>query len=157
MAGKKKAGAPIGDREYEALAGFRYALRRFLAFSESAAGAVGLSPRQYQALLAVKGERGGARLTIGDLAARLGIRHHSAVGLVDRLSALGLLDRVAGSEDRRRVYLRLTRRGEQRLRGLAAVHRDQLRQLRPELEALLESLAGQSGRRQPPRRSRSSR
>jgi DNA-binding MarR family transcriptional regulator len=146
----------LGPAEYQALAGFRHALRRFLAFSESAARAVGLSPRQHQALLAVKGAPPGGRLTIGDLAATLGVRHHSAVGLVDRLAALGLLARRTDARDRRRIHLALTGRGARRLAGLAAVHRLELRRLRPELEALLRSLgpAASPRARRPPSRSR---
>src|SRR5215469_11314344 len=71
--------------DYERLAEFRYLLRRFLIFSESAAVAAGLTAQQHQALLAIKGAGSMADLTTGALAERLGIRHHSAVGLVDRL------------------------------------------------------------------------
>ena len=126
------------DHEYEALAGFRSALRRFLAFSETAARSLGLGPRQYQALLAIRAFAG--EPSVGDLAAELAIRHHSAVGLVDRLAGLGFLRRTPDRRDRRRVCLRLTRRGAQRLEKRAAVHREQLRQLRPQLEALLRIL-----------------
>jgi DNA-binding MarR family transcriptional regulator len=136
---------PIRQRDYAALAGFRSALRRFLAFSETAAREVGLGPRQYQALLAIRAFPGG-QPAVGELATELAVRHHSAVGLVDRLAALGLIERVPDRSDRRRVCLRLTRRGARRLEELAAVHREQLRQLRPQLAALLRVLA------RPPRR-----
>jgi hypothetical protein len=39
----------------DVLAAFRYALRRFLAFSEQAARQAGVTPQQYLALLAVLG------------------------------------------------------------------------------------------------------
>jgi DNA-binding MarR family transcriptional regulator len=129
----------VAQGEYEALAEFRYALRRFLRFSEQAAEAVGLTPRQHQALLAVRGspER---RLSVGDLAERLQVRHHSAVGLVDRLATLGLATRVAGTADRRQRFVGLTRRGERVLESLTAAHRDELRQLGPRIEPLLDAL-----------------
>jgi DNA-binding MarR family transcriptional regulator len=130
----------VSQSEYEALAAFRATLGQFLAFSESAAQATGLKPRQHQALLAIKGAPNRQRLTIGELAERLHIRHHSAVGLVDRLQSLGLLKREASSRDRRRVYPVLTRRGTGTLERLAAVHREELRQIGPRLLALLESL-----------------
>ena len=142
---------PLRDDEYAALAGFRSALRQFLAFSETAARSLGLGPRQYQALLAIRAWPAGGRPTVGDLAGQLAIRHHSAVGLVDRLVSLRLLDREADRHDRRRVYLRLTRRGRQRLEKLAAVHRAQLGQLRPQLAALLRILGPARRPRRRPR------
>ena len=123
---------------YASLAGFRRALRRFLAFSDQAARAAGIGPRQYQALLAIRASGDGG-LTIGDLAAELGLRHHSTVELVDRMGAQRLLARHHSGSDRRRVYVRLSRRGQNLLGRLAAVHREQLSQLRPELEAVLRT------------------
>jgi len=130
---------PVSQREYEALAGFRAALRAFLAFSEAAAGAAGLTPRQHQALLAVRGA-GPPGCAVGDLARELGVRHHSAVGLVDRLSALGLLRRETKGPDRRRVTLSLTARGRNRLEALTDAHRRELRQVAPRLKDLLATL-----------------
>jgi DNA-binding MarR family transcriptional regulator len=134
-----RKGSGVTQKEYEALAAFREALRDFLAFSEQAARAVGLMPRQHQALLAIRGEPPMAPLTIGGLATRLRLRHHSAVGLVDRLESLGLLRRKIGAGDRRRVYVALTPRGERTLERLTGVHREELRQLGPRLDALLRS------------------
>src|SRR6185295_17692704 len=91
--GARGLGRPVGAGAYQALAAFRHALRQFLRFSEAAAEAVGLTPRQYQALLAVKGMPRGRRATVGALAEQLQIRHHSAVGLVDRLVLQGLAAR----------------------------------------------------------------
>src|SRR3569832_1651151 len=71
----------LSKAEYELLAAFRYALRQFLRFSEEAARAVGIEAQQHQALLAVKGFPGRDRITISELAERLQIRHHSAVGM----------------------------------------------------------------------------
>src|SRR5579863_9005627 len=81
----KKSGRKLSRPDYQRLAEFRYVLRRFLIFSENADAAAGLTAQQHQALLAVKGFTGAAAVTTGGLAERLGIRHHSAVGLVDRL------------------------------------------------------------------------
>src|SRR5213593_3847001 len=93
--------------EYRALAEFRHALRRFLAFSAEAARAAGLEPRQHQLLLALRGLSEGAEPTVGALAEQLGIRHHSAVELVDRMEARALVKRARGVTDRRRVLVRL--------------------------------------------------
>jgi DNA-binding MarR family transcriptional regulator len=126
--------------EYQLLAEFRYALRRFLRFSESAARQVGLTPQQHQALLAIKGAANGEGLTVGELAERLQVKPHSAVGLADRMESQGLLRRVGGA-DRRQVYLRLTAKASRLLERLAAAHRDELRRIGPSLRALLESLS----------------
>ena len=126
--------------DYQLLAQFRYLLARFLAFSAKAARAEGLEPRQHQALLAIKGYPGGARVTVGDLAERLGIRHHSAVGLVDRLVESGYLGRRTDAADKRRAILQLTALGETALAALSAVHREELRQIAPRLGPLLAQL-----------------
>ena len=134
------AAPELAVHDYEILAEFRYLLMRFAAFSEQAAHAAGLAPRQHQALLAIKGFPGGGEATIGDLAQRLGIRHHSTVGLVDRLVSRGYLVRRADQQDRRRTLLTLTASGEQALSGLAAAHRQELRRVAPLLKALLGRL-----------------
>jgi DNA-binding MarR family transcriptional regulator len=126
--------------DYQRLAEFRYLLARFLAFSAEAAHAAGLAPRQHQALLAIKGYPGGAQVTVGDLAERLGIRHHSAVGLVDRLVESGYLVRRADDLDRRRAILSLTLSGEKALAALSAAHREELRRIAPLLGPLLSQL-----------------
>jgi DNA-binding MarR family transcriptional regulator len=129
----------LGD--YQLLAEFRYLLARFLAFSAEAAHAAGLAPRQHQALLAIKGHPGGAQMTVGDLAERLGIRHHSAVGLVDRLVDSGyLIRRRADDRDRRRAILSLTPSGEKALAALSAAHREELHRIAPLLGPLLSQL-----------------
>jgi DNA-binding MarR family transcriptional regulator len=128
--------------QYETLAAFRYALRKFLHFGESAAQAAGITPQQHQALLAIKGFPGRDRVTVGDLAERLQLRHHSAVGLIDRLVVEKLVARVPSDEDRRQVLIQLTGRGEKTLEKLTAAHREQLKQVGPELGRLLERLGG---------------
>lgn len=127
--------------EYELLAAFRYALRRFLRFSEEGAASVGLTPKQYQAMLAIRGFPGRDSIRIGELAERLQIRHHSAVGLADRLAALGLVVRVQSPDDKRQVLLSLTAGGEKVLEQLASMHRAELRRIGPEINQLLERIS----------------
>jgi DNA-binding MarR family transcriptional regulator len=118
--------AALTKAEYERLAAFRYNLRHFLRFSESAARSAGLTSCQYQALLAIKGFPLGDRLTVGELAEQLQITHHSAVGLVNRLVLHNLVLRDAGIEDRRYVYVKLTTRGAEVLEKLVSAHREEL-------------------------------
>jgi DNA-binding MarR family transcriptional regulator len=131
----------LNKAEYQLLASFRYALRRFLHFSEESARAVGVEPQQHQALLAIKGFPERDRITIGELAERLQIKHHSAVELAGRLVTNGLAAREPDSADRRQVYLTLTPHGEAVLEQLTAAHREELRRLGPELRALLDRLS----------------
>ena len=126
--------------QYETLAAFRYALRRFIRFSEEAAQAAGITAQQYQALLAIKGFPSRDKVTVGELAERLQLRHHSAVGLIDRLVARKLAAREPSAEDRRQVLVQLTRRGEEVLEKLASVHREQLKRIGPEISLLLGRL-----------------
>lgn len=149
MARNAKTGSKgdLGTADYGRLASFRYALRRFLHFSETATARVGLTGQQYQAMLVVRSRLGGAPVTINDLARQLLIRHNSAVGLVDRLASLGLLVRAGIPEDRRKVQLRLTRKGEQVLGSLAAIHRQKLRRIGPDIHQALGELASAWDRR----------
>lgn len=135
----------ITKAHYEALAALRHGLRGFLQFSQDAATGSGLTPQQHQALLAIKGFPGREHLSIGELAERLHLRHHSAVGLVDRLSARELVRRDYAEADRRRVEVRLTARGEALLRKLSAAHLAELRRLGPELRRLLDSVTEPGG------------
>jgi DNA-binding MarR family transcriptional regulator len=128
---------PLTDADFERLAEFRYLLRHFLIFSEDAAEQAGLTAQQHQALLAIKGFGKAKPMTIGDLAERLGIRHHSAVGLIDRLLSKSLVRRKTGSEDRRQVLLALTPKADALLARLSAAHRDELQRLAPLLQTLL--------------------
>ena len=136
MAGSKK----ISKAQYELLASFRFALRRFLRFSEDAAHRAGLTPQQHQALLAIKGFPGRGHVTVGELAERLQIAHHSTVGLIDRLAAEKLVVREVSTQDRRRVFILLTRHGDEVLETLSSAHRTQLRRIGPEIGTLLERL-----------------
>ncbi len=130
----------LSKAEYETLAAFRHLIRQFLRFSEQAAKQVGLPPQQYQALLAIKGFPGRDYITVGELAERLQIRHHSAVGLVNRMVEQGLVVRGPG-RDRREVHVTLTAQGSRLLQQLAATHRKELQRIGPDLFALLEHLA----------------
>lgn len=123
--------------DYEALSQFRYLIRCFMEFSQEAAKAEGLTPRQHQALLAIRGFRGGGPVTIGDLAERLRLRHHTTVELVDRLSDAGLVERVLDPADQRRVLLELTGRAADHLAELSAVHLDELSRIEPLLKQVL--------------------
>lgn len=126
--------------EYRALAEFRFELRRFLHFSEQAARAAGLEPQQHQLLLTLRGFPTGRPVTIGDLAERLLLQHHSTVELVDRSARQGLVERQRDEADRRRVFVRLTAAGEAVLRELSLPHREQLRTAGPALARALNAL-----------------
>ena len=126
--------------DYRALAEFRYEIRRYLNFSERAVHAAEIEPQQHQALLAIKGLPPGAKATIRALAERLQIRHHSAVELSNRLHRRGWVRKERNSEDRREVFLRLTRRGENLLLKLSIGHRDELRTAGPRLIRALRSV-----------------
>jgi DNA-binding MarR family transcriptional regulator len=129
-------GSGLTDQDYVALADFRYALRRFQAFSEARASDVGLTPQQHQALLVVRAASG-VEVTIGTIAERLILKPHSATGLVDRLEALELVTRHEASGDRRRAVLRLTAKAESMLTALSTTHREEIRRLKPLLDELL--------------------
>jgi DNA-binding MarR family transcriptional regulator len=130
--------------DYELLAAFRYALRKFVGFSENAAIANGVSPQQYQTLLAIEGFPGRNWVTIGELAEQMRIAHHSAVGMVDRMEGLGLLKRASSEQDRRRVQVSLTRKGHYILEKLYRIHRAELRSVGPQLAALLQKAASRA-------------
>ena len=145
MRHRTRARPALDPGEYEMLAAFRYTLRHFLSFSETAAAEVGLAAQQYQALLAIKGCAGRDSVTINELAGLLLIKHNSAVGLVDRLESEGLVKRSIAAEDRRKVNVRLTRKGARVFERLAAAHRDELQRIGPKLSEFLEYFSRQSG------------
>jgi DNA-binding MarR family transcriptional regulator len=130
--------------DFQALADFRYHIRRFLHFSDEAARLSAIEPQHHQLLLAAKGFAGkaGEGPTIGYLADRLQIRHHSAVELIDRMVSHGLVERVQCERDRRQVIVSLTRYGDRILRKLSADHIRELRETGPALVAALESIVG---------------
>jgi len=126
----KGAGSePLTKQDFEALARFRFGIRRYLRFSEEAVRRDGLTPQQYQLLLALKGFPGREWATVRELADRLQLRHHSVVELVDRAQGQGLVERAAHPDDGRAVRVSLTPWGQQVLARLSALHRDQLRRM----------------------------
>lgn len=145
MPGTAKSSAPLVKADYELLAQFRYTLRKFLGFSEAAAIDHGVTPQQYQVLLAIEGFPERNWVTIGELAERMQIAHHSAVGLVDRMETLRLVRRTASKADRRRVEVALTPRGLTVLEKLYRVHREELQTVGPRLVAVLQQAAKSPG------------
>ena len=141
----RPADAPpaLTKADYALLAEFRYNLRKFLGFSEAAATRHGLTPQQYQALLAIQGYPGREWVTVGELAEQMQVRHHSAVGLVDRMAKLGLVRRATAADDRRRVEVTLTAKGLRTLEKLYREHREELRTTGPRLIGLLRRAADQ--------------
>ena len=130
----------LDTRDYALLAAFRFALRSFLHFSESAAKESGLAAQHYQAMLVVRGCPEDRRITINDLAQQLLIRQNSAVGLVDRLEKQGLMARESSPLDKRKVHLRLTAKGDRILERLAGVHQEELRRIGPQLRQLVQQI-----------------
>jgi DNA-binding MarR family transcriptional regulator len=123
--------------DYQALAEFRYQIRRFLHFSEQAVKDAGMERGQYQMMLAIKGMPAGVRPLIRELADQMQIRHHSAVEMINRLEAGGYVHRSRAKSDRREVLLALTPKGEKVLSELALHHREELRSAGPELVSAL--------------------
>ena len=131
-AGMSGKAAPVTKRQYEALANFRYRLRRFLRYSEEVTRSHGITPLQYQLMLHIKGYPGREWALVGELAERMQAQHHGVVSLVTRSEKAGLVRREGDPEDRRAVRVRLTADGERSLRRLAQLHRDELLKLREE-------------------------
>jgi len=127
---------PLTDEDFQALAAFRAALRQFVRFSEEAAREAGLTPQQHQALVAIRGHVGDEPPTVGELAEALQVKHHSAVGLVDRIVQRGFARREPSTVDNRRVHVAITTAGDDVLRSLTAAHREEHRQLADVLRQL---------------------
>jgi DNA-binding MarR family transcriptional regulator len=135
----------ITQDDYEHLADFRFALRSFLHFSESAAREAGLTPQQHQALLAIKASERRGVMNITMLAERLLLRHHSVVELVNRLEQGGYVVRQGDPDDSRKIALKLTAQAQRVLRQLSAAHLDELGSLGPVLHPILRRL-GRDGK-----------
>jgi DNA-binding MarR family transcriptional regulator len=127
----------LTERDYQSLAEFRYRIRVFLADSEQTARSAGLEPEQFQLLLAVRGIPLGTSVTIQHLAARLLVRHNTAVERIDRLARMGLLRRVHRDEDHRVVYVELSARGTRVVEKLSRQRMRELRRSGPELISAL--------------------
>lgn len=119
----------LTKRDFEALARFRFGIRRYLRFSEETVRSHGVTPQHYQLMLALKGFPGRDWATVRELAERLQLRHHSVVELVDRAQAQGLVERAPHPEDARAVRVQLSGDGERLLGRLSALHRDELRRM----------------------------
>jgi len=128
------------DADYQRLLELRTGLRRFLHWSAERAEAAGVTPAQHQLLLAVRGHPGPAPPTIGELAEHLLLRHHSAVQLLDRAEAAGLVTRVPDAESASVVRLRLTEDGARQLEALSELHLEELAHLAPTMHALWDAL-----------------
>lgn len=127
-------------KDYQALAEFRYQIRLYLHFAEQMARSGGIEPQQHQVLLTVKGLPGDKKATIGEIAERLQIQHHSAVELIDRLVERGLVERQRDESDLRRVLVLLTSQGEEVLEQLSALALAELRTTGPALVRTLNIL-----------------
>jgi DNA-binding MarR family transcriptional regulator len=130
----------LSDLDYARLLAARTDMRRFLHWSEQQAAAAGLTAAQHQLLLAIRGHLDPRGPTIGEIADSLLLRHHSAVGLVDRAVAVGLVERHHADEDRRVVRCQLTKTGALALETLSELHLAELRRLGGTLQALSEGL-----------------
>ena len=131
----------LSPDDYEALAEFRYLLRKFLRFSKDFLMATaGLNPEQYEALLAIRAFAAPVGLTISQLSERLQVKHHSAVNIVDRLVERKLVTREAGETDRRRRHVQLTAKGEKLIEELAIAHRKEIRLRSADMIKALERL-----------------
>ena len=140
---KKRARRTTGGTvNYEALAEFRFQLRRFLAFSEANTRKNNLTSQQYQALLTIKGlSAPHDYMSVGELADFLLVKHHTAVGLIDRMVKSGLLKRFRDSGDGRRIQVMLTRKGEQQLSNVAELNWAELRSRKLSLPRILKSFS----------------
>ena len=125
---------------FQAMAEIRYQIRRFLRFSETVARQAGIEPQQHQLLLAVKGLPDGVSPTIGVLAERMQLQHHSTGGLVDRLVERGFLVRLRATNDKRQVLVKLTHDGENFLQKLALPHLHEIQSIGPRCVTVMQSL-----------------
>lgn len=135
----------LSQSHFERLASLRHTLHRFLRFSQEVARGARLTPQQHQALLAIKGFRGRDYVSVGELAERLHLRHHSAVGLVDRLARRQLVRRTPSQVDRRRVEVHLTAKGSALIGRLSAAHWRELRNSGPAVRRALDAILDSRG------------
>ena len=131
----------LDDTDYQRLLEFRTSLRRFLRWSQRQAKAQDLTPAQHQLLLAIRGHPDPHGPSIGDVAGYLLLRHHSAVGLIDRAQASGLVERNPDPDRPGTVRLALTTDGTKRLDALTALHIEELARLARTMHELSKGLA----------------
>ena len=117
---------PIGKADFEALAEFRYQLRKYLRFSEEVTHREQVTPLQYLLLLQIRGYPGRQWATVAELAERLQAKHHGVVALISRCEQLGLVRRVSSKSDLRKVEVHLTPDGEVMVQQLVQMHRAEL-------------------------------
>ena len=129
-----ESGAPLTKQDFEALARFRFGIRRYLRFSEETVRRHGVTPQQYPLMLALKGFPNRDWAVVRELADRLQLRHHSVVELISRAQREGFVERTADPDDARAVRVALTVEGERLLGRLSALHRDELRRMHSILE-----------------------
>lgn len=120
----------VESRVVEELAQFRYQIRRFLRFSETAVRKAGVTPQQHQLMLGVAGFTGRGWANVSELAEFLQERHNAVVELVDRAARAGLVRREISAGDRRVVRVELTSRGRSISMKLSALHREELERIR---------------------------
>ncbi|CAM4094579.1 Transcriptional regulator [Mesobacillus thioparans] len=128
----------LSKEVYEYLAEFRYQLRKFQKFSETAAQDMGITGQQHQLMLAIKGYPDRDYATPRELAERLQITHHSCVGLIDRCEEAGLVSRRKNPEDGRSVFVEVTEKGVGILEGLSAIHLEEIKRIGLFKEKLLD-------------------
>jgi DNA-binding MarR family transcriptional regulator len=128
--------------DYERLLEFRTRLRRFLRWSEEQARHQDLTPAQHQLLLAIRGHPGPTAPSVGDVAGYLLLRHHSAVGLIDRAEQAGLVKRTVDPNRRTTVRLMLTDEGARRLEALSELHLREVPRLATAMRSLFADLDG---------------
>lgn len=132
----------FSKKQFERIASFRHTLRRFLRFSEQAIRKRGVTPQQYQLVLAIKGFPNRNYATVGELAEQLQRSHHSVVELINRTERIGLVRRRPSKEDRRQVFVELTSRGEHVLQELVMEHRREYRFLHSSLTKMMDARIG---------------
>jgi DNA-binding MarR family transcriptional regulator len=137
----------LSQPDFERLLALRTGLRRFLRWSEREAQASGLTPAQHQLLLAIAGHPDPAGPAIGDVAEHLVLRHHSAVGLVDRAAAAGLVERHPDEHNHSVIRLALTESGFEMLDRLTEAHLEELKHLAPAMRSLWLALDSPAERR----------
>ena len=135
----------LEQADFEHLLELRTGLRRFLRWSEEQAKAAGLTAAKHQLLLAIKGHPDPAGPTIGEVADYLVLRHHSAVGLIDRAEKDGLIRRSPDRDSRSVVRVTLTPAGEAKLDALAEAHLEEITHLAPTMQTLWHALEDGDG------------